>query len=259
MPPKRSQARKRATRTADEGPSAQQSRRQSTRNATLASQATASVRAEAEASAVLPSNVPSTTTQRLDPELVKSLVSTVAEEVTRQLTATLASPLGTHTPSVAPHVSEPTEESHPSAPSSSGVSATTLVEGAIAAAHSQITGAPQLLPTNIVTQARSQPSQTFLSAGLPIDSQVSTKIKEKFWNEQFVDFGVLFSNPGQDKYYPLLGMKWRGLYYYDRCMPTGCSSSCKTFEVFSTAIEWIAQHKFDVVDNVWTLCDHINL
>ena len=55
MPPKRSQARKRATRTADEGPAAQRSRRQSTRNTTLASQSTASVRAEAEASAVLSS------------------------------------------------------------------------------------------------------------------------------------------------------------------------------------------------------------
>ena len=151
---------------------------------------------------------------------------------------------------MAPHVPEPTEESHPSAPSLSCVSATMLVEGAIAAAHSQITGAPQLLPTNIVTQARSQPSQTFLSAGLPIDSQVSTKIKEKVWNEEFIDFGVLLNNQGQNKYYP----KWRGLYYYDRCLPMGCSSSCKTFEAFNTAIEWIARHKFDV-DELLDLLD----
>ena len=26
----------------------------------------------------------------------------------------------------------------------------------------------------------------------------------------------------------------------------GCSSSCKTFEIFSTAVEWIAQHKFNI-------------
>ena len=37
--------------------------------------------------------------------------------------------------------------------------------------------------------------------------------------------------------YNLLGMQWRGLYYYDRCMPMGCSSSCLTFETFSTAVE----------------------
>ena len=44
----------------------------------------------------------------------------------------------------------------------------------------------------------------------------------------------------------LLGMKWRGLYYFDRCLPMGAASSCKTFEVFSTALQWIAQHKLDI-------------
>ena len=43
--------------------------------------------------------------------------------------------------------------------------------------------------------------------------------------------------------YGLLGMQWRGLYYYDRCMPMACSSSCLTFEMFSTAVEWIARNK----------------
>lgn len=42
--------------------------------------------------------------------------------------------------------------------------------------------------------------------------------------------------------YGLLGMQWRGLYYYDRCMAMGCSSSCLTFEKFSTAVEWVAHH-----------------
>ena len=40
--------------------------------------------------------------------------------------------------------------------------------------------------------------------------------------------------------HPLLGMKWDNLYYYDRCLPMGCSSSCAIFEAFSTALEWIA-------------------
>ena len=43
--------------------------------------------------------------------------------------------------------------------------------------------------------------------------------------------------PIHQKDHPLQGMRWRGLYYYDRCMPMGCSSSCKTFEIFSTSIE----------------------
>ena len=57
--------------------------------------------------------------------------------------------------------------------------------------------------------------------------------------------------------YPLLGMKWRGLYYYDRCMPMGCSSSCKTFEAFSTAIEWIARHKLEVDELLHLLDDFL--
>ena len=40
--------------------------------------------------------------------------------------------------------------------------------------------------------------------------------------------------------YNLLGMQWKGLDYYDRCMPMDCSSSCLTFETFSTGVEWFA-------------------
>ena len=41
--------------------------------------------------------------------------------------------------------------------------------------------------------------------------------------------------------YPLLGMTWQGKYYYDRTMPMGCASSCRTFEMFSSALEWVAK------------------
>ncbi len=57
--------------------------------------------------------------------------------------------------------------------------------------------------------------------------------------------------------YPLSGMKWCGLYYYDRCMPMGCSSSCKTFETFSTAIEWIARHKLKIDELLHLLDDFL--
>ena len=43
--------------------------------------------------------------------------------------------------------------------------------------------------------------------------------------------------------YHLLGMKWNDLYFFDRCLPMGCSSSCAIFEAFSTSLEWIATHK----------------
>lgn len=56
-------------------------------------------------------------------------------------------------------------------------------------------------------------------------------------------FRILPINPID---YGLLGMKWKNKYYYDRCMPMGCSSSCKTFETFSSALEWIARTKFKI-------------
>ena len=40
--------------------------------------------------------------------------------------------------------------------------------------------------------------------------------------------------------YDLLGMFWQGSFYYDRAMPMGCASSCRTFEMFSTALQWVS-------------------
>jgi hypothetical protein len=54
--------------------------------------------------------------------------------------------------------------------------------------------------------------------------------------------------------YHLLGIKWREFYYYDRAMPMGCSSSCRTFETFSTAVEWIAREKL-LIDKLLHLLD----
>ena len=52
----------------------------------------------------------------------------------------------------------------------------------------------------------------------------------------------------------LLGIRWKGLYYYDRCMAMGCSSSCRTFETLSSALEWIAQKKLKI-DHIIHLLD----
>ena len=46
--------------------------------------------------------------------------------------------------------------------------------------------------------------------------------------------------------YDLLRIYWQGQYYYDRCITMGCSSSCKTFEMFSTALEWIARNELHI-------------
>ena len=52
--------------------------------------------------------------------------------------------------------------------------------------------------------------------------------------------------PGHPSDHPLLGLQWRGDWYYDCCLPMGCSSSCKTFERLSTAMEWIARNKLGI-------------
>ena len=57
--------------------------------------------------------------------------------------------------------------------------------------------------------------------------------------------------------YNLLGMKWRNAYYYDKCMPMGCSSSCRTFELFSTALEWVAQKKLKIAHLIHLLDDFL--
>ena len=40
--------------------------------------------------------------------------------------------------------------------------------------------------------------------------------------------------------FSLLGMKWDNMYYFDRCLAMGLSSSCAIFESFSTALEWLS-------------------
>ena len=39
--------------------------------------------------------------------------------------------------------------------------------------------------------------------------------------------------------YPKLGMHFDTKYYYDKCLPQGCGSSCRIFETFSTALQAI--------------------
>ena len=46
--------------------------------------------------------------------------------------------------------------------------------------------------------------------------------------------------------YRLLGFKWQNKYYYDKCLPMGCSLSCSIFESFSSSLEWILVNKLSV-------------
>ena len=46
--------------------------------------------------------------------------------------------------------------------------------------------------------------------------------------------------------YHLMGFMWQNQYYYDKCLPMGCSTSCKIFERFSSALRWILKEKLGV-------------
>ena len=43
--------------------------------------------------------------------------------------------------------------------------------------------------------------------------------------------------------YHLLGFKFKGQFYFDMCLPMGCSTSCQTFESLSRVVQWICVHK----------------
>ena len=49
--------------------------------------------------------------------------------------------------------------------------------------------------------------------------------------------------------YHLFGLHWDNKYLYDKCLAMGCASSCKIFETFSTALEWVAKCKLG--------CNHV--
>jgi len=57
--------------------------------------------------------------------------------------------------------------------------------------------------------------------------------------------------------YALLGMKWDNSYYFDRCLPMGCSSSCAIFEAFSTSLEWLAKNKLGASEVLHILDDFL--
>lgn len=63
--------------------------------------------------------------------------------------------------------------------------------------------------------------------------------------------------PIQPSDYDLLGISWQGKYYYDRAMPMGCASSCRTFEMFSTALEWVAKKHLKISNLIHILDDYL--
>ncbi|VDI66828.1 Hypothetical predicted protein [Mytilus galloprovincialis] len=90
---------------------------------------------------------------------------------------------------------------------------------------------------NEIKQLRSHKYQVFLS---------KTDVRSAF--------RILPVNPSD---YELLGFKWNNKFYYDCCLPMGCRTSCKIFEEFSTALEWIALTKLGITSMVHILDDFL--
>jgi hypothetical protein len=63
-----------------------------------------------------------------------------------------------------------------------------IVEEALQSVHSAVAGEP--------SSYSAMPSQPYESIHLPLDSRITTKLKNKIWNNEYIDFGFLLSNPG---------------------------------------------------------------
>jgi hypothetical protein len=53
-------------------------------------------------------------------------------------------------------------------------------------------------------------------------------------------FRLLILSPEDFK---LFGFKFKGLYFYDKCLPMGCSSSCAVLEKFSSFLDWAIKER----------------
>lgn len=55
----------------------------------------------------------------------------------------------------------------------------------------------------------------------------------------------------------LLGMAWDNNFYFDKCLAMGCRTSCKIFETFSKALQWICKEKLGIEIMVHVLDDFL--
>jgi hypothetical protein len=69
---------------------------------------------------------------------------------------------------------------------------------------------------------------------------------KKFKSRAFLaktDISMAYRNlPLRPEDYHLVGFFWNNLYYFDKCLPMGCSVSCQIFERFSSGLHWIGQY-----------------
>ena len=59
--------------------------------------------------------------------------------------------------------------------------------------------------------------------------------------------------------WPLLGIKWRDKFYFERILPFGLHSSPVIFNSVADAVEWILKHKFSIQTLLHYLDDFLNV
>lgn len=53
-------------------------------------------------------------------------------------------------------------------------------------------------------------------------------------------FRLLILHPDE---FELFGFRFKNQFYFDKCLPMGCSASCALFEKFSSFLEWVFKAK----------------
>ena len=65
--------------------------------------------------------------------------------------------------------------------------------------------------------------------------------------------------PVRTEDWPLLGIEWKGHFYFDKVLPFGLHSNPFIFNSVADAVEWILQHKFSIRDLIHYLDDYLNV
>uniref|UniRef100_A0A8W8M2W2 Reverse transcriptase domain-containing protein n=1 Tax=Magallana gigas TaxID=29159 RepID=A0A8W8M2W2_MAGGI len=97
-------------------------------------------------------------------------------------------------------------------------------------------------------------------------TKVSTPLWEQQNNNEIVTPGCLMTKTDIESAFCILPVcredhellfQWDGCFYFDKCLPMGCASSCSIFENFSSGLEWIGRVKGQIPHIVHVLDDFL--
>jgi hypothetical protein len=189
MPPKGFKSLKRKSSQSPANPSLSQQPDVQTRSSTIAlGPSIASPSAGAPTSSTVCESVSVASTSAapdagtISPQLLQQIMPTVTAEVTLRLRPHHQAELSyavVEAPVVVMGASTSTEQP---------AIVPGIVEEALQSVHSAVAGEP--------SSYSAMPSQPYESIHLPLDSRITTKLKNKIWNNEYIDFGFLLSNPG---------------------------------------------------------------